>query len=66
MEISFDGTGGYVRVQYASLEQFEDLVERLMGTGPKISDESFEFGGLHAEEPVDDADDTEGAPATGY
>ena len=44
----------------------EDLVERLMGTGPKISDESFEFGGLHAEEPVDDADDTEGAPATGY
>ena len=37
-----------------------------MGTGPKISDESFEFGGLHAEEPVDDADDTEGAPATGY
>ena len=41
VEISFDGTGGYVRVQYASLEQFEDLVERLMGTGPKISGESF-------------------------
>ena len=66
VEISFDGTGGYVRVQYASLEQFEDLVERLMGTGPQISEESFKFGGLHAEEPVDDADDTEGAPATGH
>ena len=66
MEISFDGTGGYVRVQYASLEQFEDLVERLMATGTKVSGESFEFGGLHAEEPVDDADDTEGAPATGH
>ena len=35
VEISFDGTGGYVSVQYRSLEQFEDLVERLMGKNPK-------------------------------
>ena len=35
VEISFDGTGGYVSVQYRSLEQFEDLVERLMGKSPK-------------------------------
>lgn len=35
VEISFDGTGGYVSVQYRSLEQFEDLVERLMGKSHK-------------------------------
>ena len=55
-----------IRDRYASLEQFEDLVERLMATDTKVSGKSFEFGGLHAEEPVDDADDTEGAPATGH
>ena len=38
VEISFDGTGGYVSVQYRSLEQFEDLVERLMGKSSKNLD----------------------------
>jgi len=30
VEISFNGSGGYVRVNYRSLEQLDDLVERLM------------------------------------
>ena len=36
VEIAFDGVGGFVRVEYRSLEQFDDLVSRLMGEGPKI------------------------------
>ena len=59
VEISFDGTGGYVRVQYTSLEQFEDLVERLKGNGPKIAGDSFEFGALAGEDSLPDDDDRE-------
>ena len=35
VDITFDGTGGYLRVQYRSLEQFEDIVERLSGEAAK-------------------------------
>lgn len=46
VEIAFDGTGGFIKVQYRSLEQFEDLVERLMGNGPKIAGDNFEYDDL--------------------
>ncbi|MGB0630694.1 MAG: ParB/RepB/Spo0J family partition protein [Alphaproteobacteria bacterium] len=56
VEISFDGTGGFVKVQYRSLEQFEDLVERLMGNGPKIAGDNFEFGGLPSDDDEEEAE----------
>lgn len=56
VEISFDGTGGYVRVEYKSLEQFEDLVERLMGNGPKIAGDSFAYDDLPPPEDPADGD----------
>ena len=37
VDITFDGTGGSVRIDYTSLEQLDDLVERLMGHGPRIA-----------------------------
>ncbi|PPR11043.1 MAG: Chromosome-partitioning protein ParB [Alphaproteobacteria bacterium MarineAlpha11_Bin1] len=37
VEITFDGTGGYLRVKYQSLEQFEDIVDRLMRGRPENS-----------------------------
>ena len=65
VEISFDGRGGYVRVQYRSLEQFEDLVERLMGNGPKIAGDSFEFDDLPPEELSGVDSDSEAAEEDG-
>ena len=64
VEITFDGTGGYVRVEYKSLEQFEDLVERLMGNGPKIAGDSFEYDDLPPPaDPVDGGEENDGSPA---
>ncbi|MBT5497230.1 MAG: hypothetical protein HOK54_15920, partial [Alphaproteobacteria bacterium] len=37
VDITFDGTGGSVRIDYTSLEQLDDLVERLMGNGPRVA-----------------------------
>lgn len=37
VDITFDGTGGTVRIDYTSLEQLDDLVERLMGNGPRVA-----------------------------
>ena len=55
VEIAFDGVGGFVRVEYRSLEQFDDLVSRLMGEGPKIVGDSFEYDDLpEIEEPDED------------
>ena len=53
MEIAFDGTGGYVKVQYRSLEQFEDLVERLMGNGRETARDNYGFGSLAGQDPID-------------
>ena len=46
VEIAFDGVGGFVKVEYRSLEQFDDLVLRLMGEGPKIVGDSLEYDDL--------------------
>ena len=40
VEVTFDGTGGYLRLQYKSLEQFEDIVDRLMRVRPELDDKS--------------------------
>ena len=40
VEVTFDGTGGYLRLQYKSLEQFEDIVDRLMRGRPELDDKS--------------------------
>ena len=37
VDITFDGTGGSLRIDYTSLEQLDDLVERLMGNGPRVA-----------------------------
>jgi ParB family transcriptional regulator, chromosome partitioning protein len=37
VDITFDGTGGSLRIDYTSLEQLDDLVERLMGNGPRAA-----------------------------
>jgi ParB family chromosome partitioning protein len=33
VDIAFDGKGGSLRLDYSSLEQLDDLIERLMGSG---------------------------------
>jgi ParB family chromosome partitioning protein len=33
VDIAFDGRGGSLRLDYSSLEQLDDLIERLMGSG---------------------------------
>jgi len=40
VDITFDGTGGSLRIDYTSLEQLDDLVERLMGNGPRAADDT--------------------------
>jgi ParB family transcriptional regulator, chromosome partitioning protein len=40
VDITFDGTGGSLRIDYTSLEQLDDLVERLMGNGPRVAGET--------------------------
>ena len=62
VDIAFDGVGGVVKVEYRSLEQFDDLVSRLMGEGPKNVGDSFEYDDLLETE---DPDDDEGDRYTG-
>ena len=54
VDIRFDGKAGRISLDYRSLEQLDDIVERLMGNGPHIAaggigdaiaGDSFEFGG---------------------
>ena len=45
VDIRFDGKAGRISLDYRSLEQLDDIVERLMGNGPHITGDSFEFDG---------------------
>jgi ParB family chromosome partitioning protein len=54
VEIAFDGVGGFVKVEYRSLEEFDDLVSRLMGEGPKNVRDKFEYDDLPETEAPDD------------
>ncbi|CAN0570148.1 unnamed protein product, partial [Laminaria digitata] len=55
VDIAFDGNGGSLRLDYSSLEQLDDLIERLMGRG--TVGEHFEFSRLNAvDDPVGGGD----------
>lgn len=53
VDIAFDGNGGQLRLDYSSLEQLDDLIERLMGRGAiggaVGGGEHFEFSRLEDE-----------------
>ena len=51
VDIAFDGNGGQLRLDYSSLEQLEDLIDRLMGRGAVGGGgEHLEFSRLNADE----------------
>lgn len=70
VDIAFDGNGGQLRLDYSSLEQLDDLIDRLMGRGSMGGTigggEHFEFSRLEAEDGLDadDGDDETAAPHT--
>ena len=55
VDIAFDGNGGQLRLDYSSLEQLDDLIDRLMGRG------AVGGGGEHLE--LSRLNANEGAPA---
>lgn len=59
VDIAFDGNGGQLRLDYSSLEQLDDLIERLMGRGAVGGGEHFEFSRLNDEEEYNAVDDTD-------
>lgn len=67
VDIAFDGNGGQLRLDYSSLEQLDDLIDRLMGRGTMGGaiggGEHFEFSRLEAEDDLDADDDDEGEEA---
>ena len=66
VDIAFDGNGGSLRLDYSSLEQLDDLIERLMGrgavggggrssaSGPTDMDDELGDDDLDYSEPEDD------------
>ncbi|CAN0467223.1 unnamed protein product, partial [Discosporangium mesarthrocarpum] len=70
VDIAFDGKGGQLRLDYSSLEQLDDLIDRLMGRGSLGGaiggGEHFEFSRLEAEGDLDafDEPDDNAAPDT--
>lgn len=67
VDISFDGNGGQLRLDYSSLDQLDDLIERLMGRGTVGSGEHFEFSRLESDdlEEGDDGRDDDGTDTGG-